>query len=109
MSFDEQPKNPLADPAGPGPADPRTAISTAEEISVLETLTDEDVRALNAMEKADLMRWAIKQAVAKYLGVWITPEETKLVVDYRQWRKSPRAVTGVFHWRRPTFFDEEGN
>lgn len=105
MSCDE-PTNLLA---GPGPEDPRTQISTAEEISVLETLTDEDVRALDAVGKADLIRFAVRDAVARYLGIWLTPEETKLVVDYRQWRKSPKRATGVFHWRRPSHFEEDGN
>lgn len=67
-----------------------------------DQLTDEIAKQL-----PEQSRWAVRESVvgaierlraqAKLLG--LTDQELNLLVDYRLWKRSPDAVSGVFHWR----------
>ena len=66
-----------------------------------EGLTDEQIAGMDAIEKASVLRQLVAQAVEAYQGQpELSAEEIRLLMDYREWKKSVKAVSGVFHWRR---------
>ena len=64
-------------------------------------LTDDDISNLDAVDKLSLLKQAAAEAAkAMSTGPDLTTEELALIADYREWKKSPKCASGVFHWRR---------
>lgn len=65
-----------------------------------EGLTDEQVAGMDAIEKASTLRALVAQALENYQIQPLSPEEVRLLKDYREWKGSMKVYSGVFHWRR---------
>lgn len=73
------------------------------EVPIEEPLTDSQVQALNAVEKYSLIQALVTKLVEDHMaaaGSIVDAEELLLLADYRRWKKTPQAASGVFHWKR---------
>jgi hypothetical protein len=66
-----------------------------------EGLSDEQIAGLDAIEKAQVIRDLVAQAVENAgLSMQLSDEEEVLVKAYREWKDSKKSISGVFHFRR---------
>ena len=65
------------------------------------SLTDDQVAALDALDKANLIKSLVAQAVEKAnLNPTLEVDEQILIMDYRKWKSSAKSAYGVFHWTK---------
>ena len=72
-------------------------------VPVREPLTDEQVQALDAVDKYELIQSLVTDLVNKYMATAtreLSPDEVLLLADYRRWLKTPKSASGVFHYRK---------
>jgi hypothetical protein len=89
----------------PTPAvDPASRV-TGDPITTDAPLTDEQVQALNAIQKYSLIQELVTKLVNEKLVTMnstLTADEVVVLAEYRKWKQKPISATGVFHVRKPS-------